>query len=142
MAPHETLQTKCVDPSALGTGKVVRNRRPLGAVPHPVRQLWPSTRGVNAVKLAYCPAWGEFCDPWRSIWTDCAQHACQWQKTATSLELWLCARLLIPLPLINAIPTTERHKLREEVGIFQFRMIQAVQTLRRKFADPTPQQPP
>ena len=54
----------------------------------------------------------------------------------------LCARLLIPLSLINAIPTTKRHKLRAEVGLFQFRMIQAVQTLRQKFADPTPQQPP
>ena len=40
------------------------------------------------------------------------------------------------------IPTTERHKLRTEVGLFQFCMIQSVQTLRRKFADPTPHQPP
>ena len=36
----------------------------------------------------------------------------------------------------------ERHKLRAEVGLFQFRMIQAVQALRQKLADPTPQQPP
>ena len=77
-------------------------------------------------RLAYCPAWGEFWDLWRRSWTDWAQHACQWQKPATSLELWLCARLLIPLSLINAIPTTERHNLRAEVGLFQFRMIQAV----------------
>ena len=28
------------------------------------------------------------------------------------------------------------------MGLFQFRMIQSVQTLRRKYADPTPQQPP
>ena len=93
-------------------------------------------------RLAHYPAWGEFWDLWRRSWTDWTQHVCQWQKTATSLELWLCARLLIPLSLIDAIPTTERHKLRAEVGLFQFRMIQAVQTLRRKFADPTPQQPP
>ena len=46
------------------------------------------------------------------------------------------------LSLINAIPTTERHKLRAEVGLFQFRMIQAVQTLRQKLVDPTPHQPP
>ena len=64
------------------------------------------------------------------------------QQTATSQELWLCARLLIPLSLVNAIPTTERHELRTEVGLFPFRMIQAVQTLRRKLADPTPHQPP
>ena len=89
-------------------------------------------------RLAYCPAW----DLWRRSWTDWAQHACQWLETATSLELWLCARLLIPLSLINAIPTRERHKLRAEVGLFQFRMIQAIQTLRRKFTDPTPQQAP
>ena len=38
--------------------------------------------------------------------------------------------------------TTERHKLRTEVGLVRFRMIQAVQTLRRKLADPTPHQPP
>ena len=69
-------------------------------------------------RLAYCPAWGEFWDLWRKSWTDWTQHACQWQKTATSLELCLCARLLIPLSLINAIPTTERHKLRAEVGLF------------------------
>ena len=93
-------------------------------------------------RLAYCPAWGEFWDLWRRSWTDWAQHACQSQKTATSSELWLCARLLIPLYLINAIPTKERHNLRAEVGLFQFHMTQAVQTLRRKFADPTPQQPP
>ena len=68
--------------------------------------------------------------------------ACQLQKTATSLELWLCATLLIPLSPINAIPTSERHNLWAEVGLFRFRMIQAVQTLRREFANPTPQQPP
>ena len=39
-------------------------------------------------------------------------------------------------------PTMERCKLRAEVGLFQFRMIQAVQTLRQKLADPTPHQPP
>ena len=71
-----------------------------------------------------------------------AQYTYQWQQTATSQELWLCAGLLIPLSLVDAIPTTKRHKLRIEVGLFQFRMIQAVQTLRRKFADPTPHQPP
>ena len=93
-------------------------------------------------RLVYCPAWGEFWDLWRRSWTDWAQQACQWQQTATSLELWLCATLLIPQSLINAIPTTERHKLRAEVGLFQFRMIQAVQTLSQKLADPTPHQPP
>ena len=51
-------------------------------------------------------------------------------------------QVTIPLSLIDAIPKTERHKLRAEVGLFQFRMIQAVQTLRRKLADPTPQLPP
>ena len=91
---------------------------------------------------AYCPAWGEFWDLWRTSWTDWAQHTYQWQQTATSHKLYLCARLLIPLSLVDAIPTTKRHKLRTEVGLFQFRMIQAVQTLRRKLADPTPHQPP
>ena len=38
-------------------------------------------------------------------------------------------------------PHTERHKLRAEVGLFQFRIIQAVQALRHKVANPTPQQP-
>ena len=74
--------------------------------------------------------------------TDWAQHAYQWQETATSRELWLCARLLIPLSLVNAIPTTERHKLQTQFGLFQLRTIQAVQTLRQKLADPTPHQPP
>ena len=92
-------------------------------------------------RLAYCPAWGNLWDLWRRSWTDWAQHTYQWQQTANSQELWLCATLLIPMSLIDAIPTTERHKLRTEVGLFQFRMIQAVQTLRRKFADPTPHQP-
>ena len=46
------------------------------------------------------------------------------------------------MSLVDAIPTTERHKLRTEVGLFQFRMIQAVQTLRQKLADPTPHQLP
>ena len=139
LAPRETLQTKRVDPLALGTGKVVGNTRPLGTVTRPVRQ---QHRASVQSRLAYCPAWGEFWDLWRRSWTDWTQHACQWQKTATSLELWLCARLLIPLSLIDAIPTIERHKLRAKVGLFHFRRIQAVQTLRRKFADPTPQQPP
>ena len=93
-------------------------------------------------RLAYCPAWGEFWDLWRSSWTDWTQHTYQWQQTATSQELWFCARVLIPVSLINAIFTTERHKLRAEVGVFQLRMIQAVQTLRQKLADPTPHQPP
>ena len=48
----------------------------------------------------------------------------------TSDELWLCARLLIPLSLIDTIPHTERQKLRVEVGPFQFRTIQAIQALR------------
>ena len=39
-------------------------------------------------------------------------------------------------------PPTERHKLRTEQGLFQFRMIEIVQTLRRKLANPTPHQPP
>ena len=91
--------------------------------------------------LAYCRAWGKFWDLWRESWTDWAQETYQWQQTTTSQELWVCARLLIPLSLVDAIPTTERHKLRTEVGLFQFRMIQFVQTLRRKFANPTPHQP-
>ena len=70
------------------------------------------------------------------------QNTYQWRQTANGQELWLCARLLVPLSLIDAIPTTERHKLRTEVGLFQFRMIQSFQTLRRKYADPTPHQPP
>ena len=97
--------------------------------------------GVQS-RLAYCPAWGDFWDLWRTSWTDWAQHTYQWQQTANSQELWLCARLLVPLSLITPIPTTERHKLRTEVGLFQFRMIHSVQTLRRKYADPTPHQPP
>ena len=36
LAPHETLQTKCMDPLALGTLKVVGNGRTLGAVTRPV----------------------------------------------------------------------------------------------------------
>ena len=93
-------------------------------------------------RLAYCPAWGEFWDLWRRTSTDWAQHAYQWEQTATSQELWLCARLLTPLSLANTIPTTEQHKLRTEVGLFQFRMIQAVQTQRHKLADRAPHQPP
>ena len=50
--------------------------------------------------------------------------------------VWVFVGLSIP------IPKTERHKLRAEVGLFQVRMIQAVQTVRRKSADPTPHQPP
>ena len=93
-------------------------------------------------RLAYCPAWSDFWDLWRKSWTDWAQYTYQWHRTANNQELWRCARLLVPLSLINAIPTTERHKLRTEVGLFQFGMIQSVQTLRQKYADPTPQQPP
>ena len=74
-------------------------------------------------RLAYCPARGEFWDLLRRSWTDWTHYACQWRTTATSHELWLCAKLLIPLSLIDAITTTERHKLRAEVGLFQFRMI-------------------
>ena len=58
-------------------------------------------------RLAYCPAWGDFWDLWRVSWTDWAQHAYQWQQTATSQETWLCARLLIQLSLVDAIPTTQ-----------------------------------
>ena len=89
-------------------------------------------------RLAYCPAWGDFWDLWRRSWTDRTHYGCQWRTTATNHELSLCARLLIPLSLIDTIPKTERHKLRVEVGLFRFRMIQAVQTLRRRLADPTP----
>ena len=74
-------------------------------------------------RLAHCPAWSESWDTWRRCWTNWTHYACQWQVTATSHERWLCARLLIPLSLINTIPHTERHKLRAEVGLFQFRMI-------------------
>ena len=91
---------------------------------------------------AYCPAWSDFSELWRKSWTDWAPYTYQLQQAANNQELWLCARLLVPLSLIDAIPTTERHKLRTQVGLFQFRMIQSVQTLRRKCADPTPQQPP
>ena len=76
--------------------------------------------------LPTLPAWGEFWDVWRMCWTDWTHYACQWQTTATSHERWLCAMLLIPLSLINTIPHTERHKLWAEVGLFQFRIIQAV----------------
>ena len=93
-------------------------------------------------RLAYCPAWSDFWELWRKSWTDWAPYTYQWQQAANNQELWLCARLLVPLSLIDAIPTAERHKLRAEVGLFHFRMIQSVQTLRRKYADPTPQQPP
>ena len=93
-------------------------------------------------RLAYCPAWSDFWELWRKSWTDWAPHTYQWQQAANNQELWLCARLLVPLSLIDAIPTTEQHKLRTEVGLFQFLMIQSVQTLRRKYAHPTPQQPP
>ena len=102
-----------------------------------MRQLWPTTRGVGAVKTRVLPCLGEFWDLWRRSWSDWTRHACQWQKTAISLELWLCARLRIPLSRIDAIPTTERHKLHAEVGLFQFRMIQAVHTLRSKFSPHT-----
>ena len=93
-------------------------------------------------KLAYCPAWSDFWDLWRKSWTDWTPYTHQWLQAADNQELWLCVRLLIPLSLVDAIPTAERHKLRTEVGLFQFRRIQSVQTLRRKYADPTPQQPP
>ena len=93
-------------------------------------------------RVAHCPAWGEFWDWWRRGWSDWTHHACQWQTTTTSHELWLCATLLIPVSLIDTIPQTERHKLRAEVGLFKFPMIQVVQTLRWKLADPTPQRPP
>ena len=91
-------------------------------------------------RLAYCPAWSDFWDLWCKSSTDWAQYTYQWQRTANNQELWLCARLLVPLSLIDAIPTTERHKLRAQVGLFQFRMIQSVQNLRRKYADPSHQQ--
>ena len=137
-APRETLQTKRVDPLALGTVKVVGSRRTLGATTCPVCQLWQQHGASVQPRLAYCPAWGELWDLWRRSQTDWTHYACQWRTTATSHELRLCARLLIPLSLIDAIPTTERHKLRAEVGLFQFHMIQAIQTLRRKLADPAP----
>ena len=92
--------------------------------------------------FSYCPAWSDFWDLWRKSWTDWAPYTHQWLQAADNQELWLCVRLLIPLSLVDAIPTAERHKLRAEVGLFQFRMIQSVQTPRRKYADPTPQQPP
>ena len=47
-----------MDPLALGKGKVVGNRRPLGVVTRPVRQLWPTTRGVGAVKTSVPPCLG------------------------------------------------------------------------------------
>ena len=94
------------------------------------------------LRLPYCPAWSDFRDLWRKSWTDWAQYTYQWQRTANNQEPWLCARLLVPLSLIDAIATTARHKRRTQVGPFQFRMIPSVQTLRRKYGDPTPQQPP
>ena len=138
LAPHETLQTKCLDPMAVGAGKVVGNRCPLGKNTHSMLPVWPTTRSISAIQTGVLPRLAL----WRRSGTDWAQHTYQLQQTATSQELWLCARLLIPLSLVDAIPTTERHKLRTEVGLFQFRMIQAVQTLRRKLANPTPHQPP
>ena len=124
-----------------GDDSICDSRRQIVAASKARCKRW---EGGNTVyqHTAYCPAWGAFWDLWHRSWTDWTNYTCQWRTTATSHELWLCARLLIPLSLNDAIPTTERHKLRAEVGLFQFRMIQAVQTLRRKLADPTPQQPP
>ena len=48
----------------------------------------------------------------------------------------------MPLSLIDTILLTQTHKLRAEAGLFQFRIIQAVQALRQKLADPTPHHPP
>ena len=52
------LPMKHVDPMALGTGKVVGNRCPRGVVPHPMLQMWPTTRGVRAVKTSVLPRLG------------------------------------------------------------------------------------
>ena len=49
LIPHETLETKRVDSLALGTSKVVGNRRTLGAITCPVCQLWATTRGISTV---------------------------------------------------------------------------------------------
>ena len=140
---------KHVDLMALRSRKVVGNKRTLGALTCLVRPLRATSRGGQhhgasvQPRLAYCPAWGEFRDLWRRSRTEWTHYACQWRTTATSHELWLCAKLLIPPSLINGIPKTDKtHKLRAEIGLFQFRMIHAVETLRWKLADPTPQQPP
>ena len=126
----------------MGASKVLGNRCPLGKNTHPMLPVCPQHGASVQSILACCSAWAEFWDLWRRSWTDWAQHTYHWQQTTTSQEFWLCAKLLIPLSLVDAIRTTEPHKLRTEVGLFQFRMIQAVQTLRRKLPDPTPHQPP
>ena len=63
MAPHETLQTKCGDPMALGAGKVVGNRCPLGEDPHPMLQMWPTSRSISAVKTSVPPRLGRVLGP-------------------------------------------------------------------------------
>ena len=51
---------------------------------------------------------------------------------------WLCARLLIPLSLLDAVPHHERYRVRSIVELFQFRAIQGVHGQQRKLAAPTP----
>ena len=75
----------------------------------------------------------------------------KWQKTRILGTTWVlsgaqndaklgiggCWRTIWPF-----ISDVQRHKLRAEVGLFQFQIIKAVEALREKLVDPTPQQPP
>ena len=54
---------KCVDPMAVGAGKVVKNRCPLGEDTHPMLQVWPTTRSIGAVKTGVLSALGRVLGP-------------------------------------------------------------------------------
>ena len=63
LATHEILQTKCVDTMAVGAGKVVGNRCPLGKNTDPMLPVWPATRSISAVETGLLSRLGRFLGP-------------------------------------------------------------------------------
>ena len=99
----------------MGLGTVVGDQRPLGTTTCFVCPLRAISWGVSPIKTCTLPCLERILGHVVQVLDRVAPLACQWRVTAPSHERWLCARLQIPLSLIDTIPRTES---RAEVGHF------------------------
>ena len=99
--PGKTLSTIRMPPLVVGTGTPVGLGCALGVYPDTV---W---LGLVQMCMALCQTWAVFWTEWRTWWNEWAPHADSWVYIASDHKKWLCAHLLIPLSLLDAVPQQE-----------------------------------
>ena len=93
--------------------------------------------GLVQMCLALCPTWAIFWLEWRQLWNGRTSCAHSWLHTASDRDNWLCARLLIPLSLLDPVPQQQQYRIRSVVGLFPFRAMQGVHGLCRRLVAST-----